>query len=678
MSHDHHHAPVASRYDLAPERSDIGLIRPDRFTGWRDWLTTVDHKKIGVLYGAFAMFFFLVGGVEALGIRTQLSRPDNDFITARMYNQLFTMHGTTMIFLGVMPLSAAFFNFLVPLQIGARDVAFPRLNAFSLWTFVFGAFVLNASWLFEFAHLSGWLKSFGWYNALVYTDFAPANGWFSYAPLSGTFGQADAALRAPRFTGVGTDFWIIGIQILGIASLAASFNFICTILNMRAKGMTMMRLPVFTWMTLVTSFLIILAFPAITVALIQLMFDRQFGANFFNPSAGGQPVLWQHLFWIFGHPEVYILVLPAMGIVSEVLPTFSGKSLFGYPIIVFSGAVIGFLGFAVWSHHMFTTGLGPVPTAAFSLLTMAIAVPTGVKIFNWLGTIWGGRVRFTPPMVLSLGFIWMFMCGGFSGIMHSSAPADSQQQDSYFVIAHFHYVLLGGVLLGLMSGLYFWFPKIFGRMPKASVAYWASGLVILGFNLAFGPMHYLGLAGQPRRTHTYHAGFGWETWNYVATIGAFILGIGVFIAFANLVWTAFRGEKCSSDPWDGRTLEWSLPSPVPEYNFARSPVIACRDAFFAHKHGAHRLVYEQDGGEAGVHMPSQSWMPLLASCGFLLAGLGMPMSAMGVPHAGWVVIAGLGVLFLGIWLWALEGPGGYMLKTPVAPAPAPAEAAASR
>ncbi|MEI7602949.1 MAG: cbb3-type cytochrome c oxidase subunit I, partial [Opitutae bacterium] len=349
MSHDTHHAPVASKLELAPERSDLGLIRPDRSTGWADWLTTVDHKKIGIMYGAFAMLFFLVGGVEALAIRTQLSRPDNDFVTARMYNQLFTMHGTTMIFLGVMPLSAAFFNFLVPLQIGARDVAFPRLNAFSLWTFVAGALVLNSSWLFEFGHLSGWFNNFDWYKSLVYTDFAPANGWFSYAPLSGTIGQADAALHSPRFTGVGTDFWIIGIQILGIASLAASFNFICTIINMRTKGMTMMRLPVFTWMTLVTSILIILAFPAITVALIELMFDRQFGANFFNPSAGGQPILWQHLFWIFGHPEVYILVLPAMGIVSEVLPTFSGKALFGYPIIVFSGAVIGFLGFAVWS-----------------------------------------------------------------------------------------------------------------------------------------------------------------------------------------------------------------------------------------------------------------------------------------------------------------------------------------
>ena len=326
---------------------------------------------------------------------------------------------------------------------------------------------------------------------------------------------------------------------------------------------------------------------------------------------------------------------------------------------------------------MFSVGMGAVADSIFSLMTMLIAIPTGVKIFNWLGTIWGGRIRFTPPMVLALGFIWMFMCGGFSGVMHSSAPADSQQQDSYFVIAHFHYVLLGGVLLGLMAGLYFWFPKIFGRMPNAPVAYLGSALVILGFNLAFGPMHYLGLAGQPRRTHTYHAGNGWETWNYVATIGAYILGIGVVLVFGNLVWTAFRGKKCGNDPWDGRTLEWSLPSPVPEYNFAQAPVVATRDAFFEHKHGAKKIGLENDGGEAGVHMPSQSWMPMLASAGFLFIGFGMPMMAMGIPHAGWLVISGLGVLFLGIWLWALEGPGGYMLKTPApSGAPAPAETVA--
>jgi cytochrome c oxidase subunit 1 len=533
---------------------------------------------------------------------------------------------------------------MIPLQIGAPDMAMPRMNNWSFWIMPF-AFALLLMTLF----LPGG---------------APAGGWTLYPPLS---------LQG----GFNVSFVIFAIHMMGISSIMGAINIIATILNMRAPGMTMMRLPVFTWMTLVTAFLIILAFPAITVALIQLMFDRQFGANFFNPTNGGQPILWQHLFWIFGHPEVYILVLPAMGIVSEILPTFSKKPLFGYPIVVFSGAVIGFLGFAVWSHHMFTTGLGPVPTAAFALLTMAIAVPTGVKIFNWIGTIWGGRVRFTPPMVLSLGFIWMFMFGGFSGLMHSAAPADAQQQDTYFVVAHFHYVLVGGVLLGLMAGLYFWFPKIFGRMPDAATAYASSAMVIIGFNMAFGPMHYLGLAGQPRRTHTYQAGFGWEEWNLIATIGAFILGIGIFISFANLAWTAFRGKLASVDPWDGRTLEWSLPSPVPEYNFAQTPVISSRDAWFEHKHGNLRIGAVADGGEVGVHMPSQSWMPMLASIGFLVAGLGMPMMAMGIPYAGWIVITGLATLFLGIWLWALEGPGGYQLRTPASsPSPAPAPAAA--
>ena len=670
MSHDAHHAPVACRSELPREKSDIGFERPDRHFGILDWLTTVDHKRIGMMYGAIAMVCFLIGGVEALGIRLQLAKPDNALITARMYNQFFTMHGTTMIFLGVMPMAAAFFNFLTPLQVGARDVAFPRLNSLGLWTFVAGAIALNASWLFEFLHLAGAFDHFEWHKNLVYSDFAAANGWFSYAPLSGTFGNA--AINGDigssfRFTGVGTDFWIVSVQILGVASLAGAFNFIVTILNMRAPGMTMMRLPVFTWMTLITSFLIIFAFPAITIGLVELMFDRSFGTNFFNPTQGGQPILWQHLFWVFGHPEVYILVLPAMGIVSEILPTFAKKPLFGYPVIVFSGAVIGFLGFAVWSHHMFTTGLGKVPTAAFSLLTMAIAVPTGVKIFNWLGTVWGGRLRFPVPMVFALGFVWMFMCGGFSGIMHSSATGDAQQQDTYFVIAHFHYVLLGGVLLGLMAGLYFYVPKVFGRMPDAKVGYLSAAMVIIGFNTAFGPMHYLGLAGMPRRTHTYHAGFGWEHWNLVATIGALILGFGVLLCFVQIAYTVVFGKKCGNDPWDARTLEWSLPSPVPAYNFAKTPIVRSRDCWFEHKHGDKKIGFLNDGGEAGTHMPSQSWMPFVASCGFLVIGLTIPMMAMGVPHMGWGPIVGLAIVFLGVALWALEGPGGYMLKTPETP-----------
>lgn len=635
---------------LKAERSNLGMLRPDHNKSVIiDWLTTVDHKKIGIMYGAIALFFLLVGGLEALIIRTQLAVPENDLISAQRYNQLFTMHGTTMIFLAVMPLNAAFFNFLVPLQIGARDVAFPRINSLSLWTFVAGAIVINFGWLLQALEVMGLFEAKGATAGM--TDLVPAAGWFGYAPLTST-----------DFSGAGTDFWIMGLQILGIASLSASMNFIVTIINMRAPGMKMMRLPVFTWMTLVTSLLIVFAFPAITVALGQLMFDRVWNTNFFNVAGGGQPILWQHLFWIFGHPEVYILVLPAMGMISEVLPTFSKKPLFGYSIVVFSGAVIGFLGFAVWSHHMFTTGLGKVATAAFSLLTMAIAVPTGVKIFNWVGTLWGGRVRFSAPMIFALGFVWMFMMGGFSGIMHAAAPADAQQQDSYFVIAHFHYVIMGGIFLALVSGIYYWMPKVFGKMWVGNLSTWVAVLVVVGLNVTFFPMHFLGLLGMPRRTHTYLEGFGWETYNMVCTIGAYVLAVGILLLLVDMVRCIRKGTPAGNDPWNARTLEWSTTSPPQVYNFAKTPVIPARDALWEHKYGPEnrRITYEDDHGH-GVHMPSQSWMPLIASIGFIPLGLGMSMMQAGVPFMGYVAIFGLVVVCVGLALWALEGPGGYHL-----------------
>jgi cytochrome c oxidase subunit 1 len=634
---------------LKPEKSDIGLTRPDHSKNvFIDWLTTVDHKKIGLMYGTLALFFLLVGGVEALIIRTQLAVPENNLVSAQMYNQLFTMHGTTMIFLAIMPLNAAFFNFLVPLQIGARDVAFPRINAFSLWSFVAGALVINFGWLLQA------LEAFGLFSASGPTagmnDFVPAMGWFGYAPLT-----------SKEFTGAGTDFWIMGLQILGVASISASFNFIVTIINMRAPGLKMMRLPVFTWMTLIVSLLIIFAFPAITIALAQLMFDRVFGTNFFSVAGGGQPILWQHLFWIFGHPEVYILVLPAMGIVSEVLPTFSKKPLFGYSIVVFSGAVIGFLGFAVWSHHMFTTGLGKIATAAFSLLTMAIAVPTGVKIFNWVGTLWGGRVRFQAPMIFALGFVWMFMMGGFSGIMHSSAPADAQQQDSYFVIAHFHYVAIGGILLAIISGIYYWLPKMIGKMWQGNLNLWVAVMTVVGLNITFFPMHFLGLLGMPRRYHTYLSGFGWETYNMVCTIGSYILGLGVALLVVDII-LCFRSKKpAGNDPWDARTLEWATSSPPKVYNFAKTPIINARDALWADKYGPESRKLGAMDEPHGIHMPSQSWMPLIASLGFIPLGLGLSLMQAGVPYAGYAAIFGLVTITFGISLWAIEGPGGYHL-----------------
>ncbi|BET67279.1 cytochrome c oxidase subunit I [Opitutales bacterium ASA1] len=641
---------TALKHDFVERDSKSGagpvtlFKRPTAKTGLVGWLTTVDHKKIGILYGVSAVFFLLVGGLEALFIRIQLMVPNNDFLSAETYNQMFTMHGTTMIFLAVMPLSAAFFNYMTPLMIGARDVAFPRLNSFSFWTFLAGAIILNLSWLPMLAPEG--------YRGI---GQAPAMGWFAYANLT-------SSAYTP---GLGTDFWIVGLQLLGVASVVAALNFIVTIINLRAPGMTMMRLPVFVWMTLVTSFLIILAFPAITIALVELMFDRLFGTNFFEVAKGGQPILWQHLFWVFGHPEVYILILPAMGIISEILPTFSRKPLFGYPIIVFSGAVIGFLGFAVWSHHMFTTGLGKVANTAFALATMTIAVPTGVKIFNWIGTMWGGRIRFSTPMVYALGFIWMFMMGGFTGIMHSAAPADAQQQDSYFVVAHFHYVLIGGSIFSLLAGLYYWVPKMSGRMASegpGKIGFW---MVFAGFNIAFFPMHFLGLNGMPRRIYTYDGNLDWNLWNYVSTLGALLLGAGVGFVVIHLVYSIFKGKPAGGDPWNGRTLEWDLPSPPPEYNFAAIPVVRARDAHWHEKHAktpAPSSPSAEHEREHGVHMPDQSWFPALASLGMFILGLGMifkNQTAGMFGHWSVVPIVGASVLFLGAYLWALEGPAGY-------------------
>ncbi|WP_052362137.1 cytochrome c oxidase subunit I [Geminisphaera colitermitum] len=609
------------------------FTRPTASTGLASWLTTVDHKRIGILYGIAALFFFLVGGFEALLVRVQLAVPNNTFISHQLYNELFTMHATTMIFLAVMPLSTAFFNYIMPLQIGARDVAFPRLNGFAFWVFMAGAIIVNVGWFVK----SG----------------APDIGWFGYAPLtSKAFSNQFAA-------DVSTDLWIMGLQILGVSSVVGSLNFIVTIINMRAPGMTMMRMPVFTWMTLFTAFLIILSFPAITIALVELMMDRAFSTTFFDVSGGGLPILWQHLFWIFGHPEVYILILPAMGIISEILPCFARKPLFGYPIVVFSGAVIGFLGFGVWSHHMFTTGLGTVATAAFSLATMAIAIPTGVKIFNWVGTLWGGHILTRTPMMFALGFIWMFMMGGFSGIMHSASPADTQQQDSYFVVAHFHYVLIGGAVFGLLAGIHYWFPLIFGRKVPERTGKLSFWIIFAGFNTTFFPMHFLGLNGMPRRTAVYDGNMGWNEANLIATIGAFILAAGIALYFGTIIYTWLKGERVGRDYWDARTLEWSLPNPPPEYNYAATPVIHARDAFWHEKQNRAAIAHEKaahaadEQAHGGIHMPSQSWYPIITATGLLVGGLF-------VAHHVWAgAIAGGVILFLGVLGWAFEGPGGY-------------------
>jgi cytochrome c oxidase subunit 1 len=551
------------------------------------WLTTVDHKRIGILYGSSAFIFFLVGGIEALLMRLQLARPDNTIVGAQTFNELFTMHGTTMVFLAIMPMSAAFFNYMIPLLIGARDVAFPRLNALSYWIFLSGALFLHASFLF---------------------GAVPDGGWFGYANLT-------SVQFSPRHT---IDFWMLGLQILGVSSMLAGFNFLVTIINMRAPGMTLMRMPVFVWMSFVTQFLIVLAFPCITVGLILLMFDRFFGTLFYVPAAGGDPLLWQHLFWLFGHPEVYILILPAMGIVSEILPTFARKPLFGAPVVIYSGIMIGFFGFGVWSHHMFAVGMGPVADSAFSISTMLIAVPTGVKIFNWLGTLWGGTIRFRTPLYFALGFIAMFTMGGLSGVMHASPPVDLQQTDTYFVVAHFHYVLFGGSIFGLFGGAYYWWPKITGRLLDERLGKIHFWVMLVGFNMTFFPQHYLGLIGMPRRIYTYAPDLGWNFWNLISTIGAFTIALSFLVFIGNVIKTLRAGKVASPDPWDGRTLEWSIPSPPPVYNFARVPQVHDRDDFWLQKHGdGHGAAPRPKPAPvtaaeiAAIHMPPTSFWPIV-------------------------------------------------------------------
>jgi cytochrome c oxidase subunit 1 len=637
-----------------PPRQGV-LTRPVAPTGLWSWLTTVDHKRIGILYGSTAFFFFLVGGLEALLIRTQLVRPNNTVVGPDQFNSLFTMHGTTMIFLVVMPLSAAFFNYIVPLQIGARDVAFPRLNAFSYWVFLGGAILLNLGFV---------------------ARAVPDAGWFGYAPNT---------LRAYN-PSLGTDFWIVGLQVLGVASVAAALNFLVTIIQLRAPGMTLMRMPLFTWTTFITSILLVLAFPVIAIALVEIMFDRLFATNFFNVPGGGDPILWQHLFWVFGHPEVYILILPAMGIVSEIIPVFSRKPLFGYPFMVYAVASIGFLSFTVWAHHMFTTGLAPVAISFFMGSTMLIAVPTGIKIFNWVTTLYGGSVALKTPMLFALGFVAMFTIGGLSGVMHASPPIDTQHQDTYFVVAHFHYVLFGGSIFGLFGGLYYWWPKITGRLLDERLGQLQFWLLFIGFNMTFGPMHFLGVDGMPRLIFTYPDINGSSFWNLIATLGAYMLGLSVLIFIANVVKTFREPKVAGNDPWDAFTLEWTIPSPPPHYNFAEIPTVHSRDPFWLQKHpelGGHDLV--QDHAEVAVagqpvavvdhveladleargheeehhvHMPDPSFWPLVSAIGLFVAGFGVLLTAAN----GYALLAvsgvGLFITLVSIYGWAMEPVNG--------------------
>jgi len=531
-----------------------------------EWLTTVDHKKIGVLYIVNSFLFFFAAGILALVVRSELAVPGLQFLDERTFNQAFTMHGTIMIFLFVVPVLSGFANYIVPLQLGAPDMAFPRINALSFWFLPVGGLLIFSGYLF---------------------GGAAAEGWTGYAPLSN------------YSSGVGTDLWLIGLLLVGVASILGAVNLIATIFKMRAPGMTLFRMPILVWTVLVTATLILLATPVLAAGMIALFIDRNYGGSFFDPNAGGNPVLWQHLFWFFGHPEVYIVILPAMGVVSEILPVFTRRPLFGYRAFVFATIAIGFLSFSVWAHHMFTTGQVFLPF--FTFMTVLIAVPTGVKMFNWMATLWRGSITFATPMLFALGFLSMFLIGGISGVMLAAPPIDFHLQDTYFVVAHLHYVFFGGSVFGVFAATYYWFPKMTGRRLNerlGKVHFW---LHFIGFNLAFFPMHMLGIQGMPRRVSDYAPDAGWTLWNLASTAGAFMIAVSVLPFLVNVAATFINGEKVGDDPWEGNTLEWATSSPPPPHNFDKLPPIRSERPVFdlRHRHDAEHLAADVTVSEGG-------------------------------------------------------------------------------
>lgn len=509
------------------------------------WLASVDHKQIGIMYIVSSIFFLVVGGLEALLIRIQLAVPQNNFLPPDAYNQVFTMHGTTMIFLVVVPFLIGFMTYLVPLMIGARDMAFPRLNALSFWVLVFGGLLLY------FSFVSGG---------------APSAGWFSYAPLS----------EKPYNTSLGMDYWTVGLLVVGIGTVAAGINIITTVWKLRAPGMTIRRLPLFVWMSVVNSVIILGALPALNASLVMLLIDRQLGAYFFRPVGGGDPVLWQHFFWAFGHPEVYIMVLPAFGMISEIIPVFSRKPIFGYAFVAGSTVAIAFLSFLVWAHHMFASGLGKPWDIVFSFSSMLIAVPTGVKILNWTATLWKGKIRFATSMLFAMAFLVLFTIGGITGVQFAVVPIDWQVTDTYYVVAHMHYVLFGGTFFAVMAGTYYWFPKATGRVLSERLGHLHFWLMFIGFNMTFFIQHFLGLMGMPRRVSTYPDLPYWGLFNFISTVGAFILALSVGVFLLNVILTLRNGERATDNPWSAWTLEWATTSPPPVHNFDAVPPVRGR------------------------------------------------------------------------------------------------------
>jgi cytochrome c oxidase subunit I len=536
----------------APEQTWI-----ERLHGW---VTTVDHKRLGIMYVLYALFFLVVGGIEATVMRIQLIKPHAAFVSPEHFNELFTMHGTTMIFFVAMPIMFGFANYLVPLMIGTRDMAFPRLNAFTFWLTAFGGLLLYFS-------IAG---GYGLYG----DGLAPNAGWWAYAPLT-----AKAFSR-----GHSNDYWTLSLLVSGFGSIGTSVNVVATIISHRCRGMTLGRMPLIVWLFLAMTVLVLFVISPLTAAQLMLMVDRYLGGHFFDTQAGGSAVLWMHFFWIFGHPEVYVLALPAYGFLSEIIPVFSRKAMFGYPAMVAATITIAFISMSVWAHHMFTVGMTAYGNTFFVITTMAISVPTGIKIFNWLATIWGGKIEFKAPMLFCIAFLFQFLIAGLTGIMLGAAPLDWHLANSYFVVAHFHYVIVGAILFGLFAAFYYWYPKVVGKMYSEKLARLHFWLFVIGFHLTFDFMHIPGLLGMPRRIYTYEPGRGWDSWNLIVTIGVAFQAAGVLVFVWNLLRSGLRGPAAGKDPWDAWTLEWSTSSPPPEYNFATAPVVRSRRPLWDLKH----------------------------------------------------------------------------------------------